>query len=391
MDVSRFQQDAPGDLVEIENNEKAFVPHALPPAKWVIGASTWQLLVEAMHELGRLDGIAINLPNPGILLRPLENREALRSSSLEGTYATPKELLLFDMPDAAEKSLHAVQSERINAWQEVLNYRRALTESSEASVADAPLHLIRQLHAVLLTGVRGSDRTPGRFRTGQVFIGREHRFIPPPPTAVLECLEQFEAFIKNQNPAIPPLVRAFIAHYQFETIHPFMDGNGRVGRLLMALMIRDLCKHRKPWLYLSAFFDRHKDEYIDKLFAVSAQGDWRNWVEFCLQATLSQTKDTFERCNKLLTLREGYRSAVGDQRRLPRIVEMLFTNQFVRPSSLASELDVTYPTAQRDIDRLVELKILRELKGSYPKLYVAMEIYDVAFWEPDGGAPSFDE
>lgn len=383
MDLTRFLPDSPGELVEIENNEKAFVPNALPPSNWTMAASTWQLLAEAMHELGRLDGVALNLPDPGILLRPLENREALRSSSLEGTYATPKELLLFDLPDSNPNP----EGEKVNAWREVSNYRKALTQSSEASVVEAPLHVIRQLHSVLLTGVRGSDRTPGAFRKTQVFIGSEHRFIPPPPTHLTQCLEQLETFIKNANPGIPPLIRAFLAHYQFETIHPFLDGNGRVGRLLMTLMIRDLCGHRKPWLYLSAFFDRHKDEYIDKLFAVSAQDSWKNWVEFCLRATLSQAKDTFDRCSQLLALRETYRKTVGDRRRLPIIVDMLFSNQFMRPSTLAQKLEVTYPTAKGDIDQLVKLKILRELPGVYPKTFYALDIYNIAFAEPDSGPP----
>jgi Fic family protein len=322
----------------------------------------------------------------------LENREALRSSSLEGTYATPKELLLFELPEAEDAGSSTSRQEgRVNAWREVYNYRRALTQSSEASVIDAPLFLIRQLHTVLLTGVRGYDRSPGAFRQQQVYIGADHRFVPPPPEHVSGCLEELEKFIKNADPAIPPLVRAFLVHYQFETIHPFNDGNGRVGRLLMTLMIRDLCHHRRPWLYLSAFFDRHKDEYIDRPFAVSAQDDWTGWIEFCLRATLSQAKDTFERCTKLLRLREDYRARVADRKRLPAIVDMLFSNQYVRTSSLAKSLDVTYPTAQCDIDQLTAMGILQELPGLFPKTYFAPHIYNVAFWEPDKGVPPAEE
>lgn len=384
MDVSKFAPDAPGEMVEIEGREKAFVPDPLPPARWILGGSTWGLLVDAMHELGRLDGVAITLPDPGILLRPLENREALRSSSLEGTHATPRELLLFELPDGPETRTNP----KVGDWREVWNYRTALSRSSDASVVEAPLYLIRQLHTVLLTGGRGAALTPGAFRTRQVFIGADHRFTPAPPTHVVPCLELLEQFIRNASPEIPPLVRAFLAHYQFEAIHPFLDGNGRVGRLLMTLMIRELCQHKRPWLYLSAFFDRHRDEYIDRLFMVSAAGDWKGWVEFCLRATIAQARDTFERCTNLIALREDYRGKVGNKPRLSMIVDMLFTNQFIRTAALGTAMNVTYPTAQRDVDQLVKLGILEELKDMYPRTHVARAIYDVAFTEPDEGAPS---
>lgn len=341
-----------------------------------------------MHELGRLDGATTSLPDPGILLRPLENREALRSSSLEGTYATPRELLLFELPDNAPET---ASREHVNAWREVNNYRNALQQSSGDSVIDAPLHLIRQLHQTLMRDVRGSDRTPGAFRTDQVFIGSEHRFTPPPPEHVMLCLEGLESFIKNPNPEIHPLVRAFLAHYQFETIHPFGDGNGRVGRLLMTIMIRELCGHRRPWLYLSAFFDQFKDEYIDRLFTVSTSNAWDQWVDFCLRATIAQARDTFDRCTKLLALREEYRRTVAAKPRLSRIVDMLFENPIMRTTSLATTLKITYPTAQRDVEQLVNYEIIRELGTVYPKTHYAPRIYGITFYEPDQGTPSIDK
>ncbi len=386
MDRAFFNDTSPGVLVDTDGGELAFVPNTLPPPQWSVAATTWPLIAEAMHELGRLDGVTTSLPDPGILLRPLANREALRSSSLEGTYATPRELLLFDLPNAPTGTGDHVDSRR-----EVSNYRRALTMSGETSVVDAPLHLIRQLHHVLLTNVRGSDRTPGAFRTRQVYIGADHRFVPPPPFNVPECLENLETFIKEKSSPLPPLVRAFLAHYQFETIHPFLDGNGRVGRLLMTIMIREFCHHKQPWLYLSAFFDRFKDEYIDKLFSVSTQNAWDDWINFCLRATITEARDTFDRCTKLLALREEYRAKVATRPRLSKIVDMLCVSPFARISSIASTLGVTYPTAKADIMVLVKLGVLNELPNHYPKTHYAPAIFRISFYEPDKGEPAVDK
>lgn len=363
------------------------MPNDLPPPGFSIDASTWPLITEAMHEVGRLDGATTSLPDPGILLRPLERREALRSSSLEGTYATPRELLLFELPDSPPSGNEG----NVNDWREVSNYRVALSQSSGDSVIKAPLYLIRQLHHVLLTGVRGSDQTPGAFRTGQVFIGTDHRFIPPPPTHVQQCLASLEAFIKDTTTSIPPLVRAFLVHYQFETIHPFRDGNGRVGRLLMAIMIREFCNHRSAWLYLSPFLERFKDEYIDRLFAVSTRGSWIEWINFCLRATIVTARDTFDRCRQLLSLREAYRAQVGDRARLPAIVDTLFENPLTRIKALVDRIGVSNPTARTDVDHLVKLGILSEVPDMYPKTFYAPAIFRISYMEPDGGEPSIEK
>jgi Fic family protein len=384
VDSDKFGPSAPGTIVKIEGGEAAFVPNALPVDGWKLAVPTWQLLAEAMHQLGRLDGVATSLPEPGILIRPLENREALRSSSLEGTYATPRELLLFDLQEAEPQGN---VDPTVQGWREVHNYRRALSTSHDIRVADSPLVFIRQLHHVLLTNVRGSGLTPGAFRTRQVYIGSDHRFTPPPPTHVQGCLEDFERFVRSPDRSLPPLVRAFLAHYQFETIHPFLDGNGRVGRLLMTLMIRELCDHRRPWLYLSAYFDRYKDEYINRLFAVSAEGAWDAWLDFCLKATIAQATDTFDRCTKLLSLREEYRAKVAKKPRLSNIVDMLFKNPFTQIASLTRSLGVSYPTAQNDVEQLVHLGILEELQSDRPRTHYAPGIYNITFEEP-AGTPS---
>ena len=226
--------------------------------------------MEAREAIARLDGVGRHMPNHNLLLRPLQQREALRSSSMEGTYATPEELLLYQAEPREPRS----SDDRVNAWREVFNYGQALTAGKEILDEGYPLslQLIRTLHAELLRGVRGEEKAPGEFRQRQVQVGAGGRFIPPPAHYLPECLEALEQSLAAQT-GIDPLIRAFMVHYQFEAIHPFNDGNGRVGRLLLSLHIYRSMELGSPWLYLSPFFERHKDDYIDSLFRVSAHND----------------------------------------------------------------------------------------------------------------------
>ncbi len=389
MDARSFESGAPGELVDLRPGECAFVPAPLPPS-WPWPVALWPLLARAKEQLARLDGLTKNLPDVGLFVRPLQQREAMRSSSLEGTYASPRELLLFDLKPMASPS----EAPEVNAWREVHNYNEALRYGA-TTVAERglPFSLITELHKILLTGVRGRDRTPGRFRAEQVYIGANHRFTPPPITHLAGCLDELRGYLEAPTGDHDPLVRCFLVHYQFETIHPFSDGNGRVGRLLLSLMIQSWCQASGPWLYLSAFFDQHKDEYIDRLFAVSARGAWSEWVELCLRATIAQATDTIARCEQLLALWKDYRRRVdgirGASARLMRIIEGLFANAFVRIADLPDRLGITYPTAKADTDRLMAAGILRELPDTTPRTLYAPELYAVAFTEPDG-PPSVD-
>ena len=202
----------------------AFIPSPLMK-KWEVPSDVWELLAQAREELARLDGVGRNMPNYNLLLRPLQRREALRSSSLEGTYATPEQLLLFEIDPREPKSV----SDPVGAWQEVWNYSKALELGLEMLVrVPISLNLIRAMHRELLAGVRGSRRDPGNFRRTQVHIGSDRRFIPPPPNEMLLCLDDFEKSI-HKDKQIESLIFCFMAHYQFETIHPFLDGNGSSG------------------------------------------------------------------------------------------------------------------------------------------------------------------
>lgn len=368
----------PGKIVPIAAGEHAFMPDDLPP-QWGFPPRLWPLLAEARHQLGILEGTGKTLPNPAILLRPLADREAIKSSRLEGTFVTATEFLVYEMRPKEQKS----EDDPANDQCEVLNYRMALQEGM-ASELPFSLRLIRRLHKKLLSGVRGRDRTPGEFRRTQVAIGSNHRFVPPPPERLLQCLDPFEKYLHVEDSKYEPLVDCFLAHYQFETIHPFSDGNGRVGRLLLAIMLKQRCKLSKPWLYMSEYFEKHHEEYIQRLFNISASGDWEGWIEFCLKGTAVQSQDTIQRCERLLRIREDFAKrvqAVGGSVRLHRIVEDVFHSPFVRIVDIAKRLEVTYPTAKADVERLVEAGILKVLGNISPKTYYAPEVFGVAYEE----------
>jgi Fic family protein len=337
------------------------------------------LLAEAKQQLGILEGLGRGLPNPGILFRPLEDREAIKSSRLEGTYVTATELLVFEMQPKKSKS----EDDPANLRREVFNYRKALQQGMSTDLPIS-LRLIRDLHKTLLSGVRGRDRTPGQFRTGQVAIGTDRRFTPPPRERLMECLDPLEKYFHVKPSRYDPLVDCFLIHYQFETIHPFSDGNGRVGRLLLAIMIKELCGLSKPWLYMSEYYEKNRQDYIEKLFNVSASGDWERWIEFCLKGIETQARDTIRRCERLQGIKETFTKRlreVGGSIRLSQIVEEIFYSPFVRIADLPKKLLVTYPTAKADVDRLVQAGILRKLETITPTTYYAPEVFDVAYEE----------
>lgn len=377
MDPANFDANAPGRVVPISGNEHAFVPHPLPPA-WQFPERLWPLLNNASTKLGLLEGIGRHLPAADLLLRPLERREAMQSSAIEGTYAAPHELLLFEI----EPSEPARESDPANSWKEVFNSQQAL-QYGTTSELPLSLRLIRDMHRVLLTGVRGQERAPGEFRRVQVAIGTtaERRFVPPPVSELAGCLDAFEKrlYVEGAN---HPLVDCMLAHYQFEAIHPFMDGNGRVGRMLLAIMIQRRCSLTKPWLYLSDYFARHREEYVDRLFAISAKGAWSDWIEFCLKGVAIVADATVVRCELLRALQEDYMrrlKAAGGSIRLHAIVEGLFRSPMVRVADLPERMNVTYPTAKSDVDRLIEVGILSEWPGPSARTVYAHEVFRIAY------------
>ena len=383
MNRKLFSDKMTGELVlaDAPDPDWAFVPAPLPPRAWRFPQRLWPLLSDAKERLGTLNGIGRTLPNPELLLRPLQSREALRSSSLEGTYATPEELLLFEK--SADKEPTS-EGDRRNAWLEVFNYGESLRLGMEL-LGSLPfsLRLVRAIHERLLRGVRGRERTPGDIRRTQVCIGSDRRFVPPPIDRLPDTLSELEKYMNTEDSEPDGLVRCYLLHYQFEAIHPFLDGNGRVGRALLSLMIYKLCGHHMPWLYMSAFFERFKDEYVDKLFKVSAEGAWDDWLEFCLRGTIEQANDSIRRCEELRELRDKYAARLDrGSVRTHQIVERLFTDPIVTAPEIEKALNVSYPTARRDLDLLVQAGILRLIERTHPMAFCAHEVFAIAYREP---------
>ncbi|MEK6234370.1 MAG: Fic family protein [Planctomycetales bacterium] len=371
MDINQFSDASPGKIVPIGEGRHSFIPDPLP-AIWEIPSAVWKALAEASSKLGVLEGVGRNLPNPMLLLPTLQNREALESSALEGTYATAEELLMFDPEENPNES-----SSRREVW----NYRDAMRVARNSDLPVC-LRLVRMLHEALMRGIRGHEKSPGEFRKGQVAIGRDERFVPPPPNLLNECLDHLEKYF-HASEDLHPLIRCFLVHYQFETIHPFTDGNGRVGRVLLSHMIQQECNLSKPWLYLSGFFEGNRDEYSGRLFDVSVKGDWSGWVEFCLRGVTKQATATVEKCDRLRAIRDEFmKKAQGRPRgtvRLTQIIDRLFHSPFVSITDLHKRLNVSYATAKSDVAELMKLGVLEELPNTRPKAFFSNEVFKVAY------------
>ena len=354
--AGRFQRHPPGYWT--------FVPNPLPPAiDW--SPALIAALSEADRAVGELAGLARSLPNPDLLIKPFVRREAVLSSRIEGTRASVADLYAYE---AVQLTLFELP----NDVREVENYVRALNYGL-ARLDDFPfsLRFIRELHARLMQGVRGEQWTPGEFRRSQNWIGTPGStlasavYVPPPVEAMHEVLRDLEQFIHAES-KLPPLVRIALLHYQFEAIHPFLDGNGRVGRLLINLLLNtwDLLPH--PLLYISAYFYEHRDAYYGGLLAVSRQGAWVAWLLFFLEGVRTQSLDSIGRIRRLQALQETYRAQFQTARasaRLLQAVDALFEQPLFTVQQLADRLGVNYPTALRYINQLLEKDIVREITG----------------------------
>jgi Fic family protein len=375
MDPSDFTDNAPGELVKTVEGLWAFVPHPLPP-KIDIGPATINRLSAADFALGQLRGVGQMLPNAQLLIAPFLRREAVLSSRIEGTIASLDQLVLFEVEPTRDPQNPDVG--------EVANYVSAmkygLTRLEELPVS---LRMIRELHEKLLTGVRGQDRRPGEFRQPQNAIGQqgrpieEARYIPPPVAQMTQALSEFEVFL-HEPTELPFLIKLALVHYQFEAIHPFLDGNGRIGRLLLSLLLCEQGYLTQPLLYLSGFLEKHRDRYIDSLLRVSQSGDWAGWIDFFLEGVAEQSIDGVERSGLLLGLREQYREKAQTARAsaLPLLlIDELFQVPAMTISMARTVLGVTPVSAQRSVERLVDLGILEEITGRQRnRAYLAPEI-----------------
>lgn len=382
MDRNIFTEQMTGKIVPVLNGPPdaafAFLPNPLPPI-WEWPGDLWPLLLEARRSLSSLDGTGKHLPNPEILLTPLQSREAQLSSQLEGTFTDPPQQVLFE----ADPKYPISKNDPANAFREVFNYRRALRLRVDASnELPLSLRLIRKLHEILMDGVRGSDQTPGEFRRVQNQIGYPARFVPTPPgTALEEAVDAFERYLHTPDNH-DPLVRAFLAHYQFETIHPFRDGNGRVGRLLLSWLIAEWCSLSNQWLYMSAFFEKRKKEYMDLMLSVSTQGAWESWIRFCLEGVIVQSEDAERRCDKLLELHKDLHGRLkGGSVRLSKFVDRLFSGPVVTVNRYKQLFGITYPTARADLKKLEAAGIVQPLigEGIYEITYYSQAIYQITY------------
>jgi Fic family protein len=370
-----FTSQAWGTLGLTASGNPCFVPNP-PPANLELAAEVVALLDEASHRLGVLAGIGRRLPNPQLLIGPYLRREAVLSSRIEGTQTT-----LSDVYAAEAEQLRLVASPDV---QEVVNYLDAAQYGLER-LATLPLSLrfLRELHERLMAhGVRGHGAA-GEFRTYQNFIGGTNEanatYVPPPLPAMHDCLDAFERFV-HEHP-LPPLVQAAVLHYQFESIHPFGDGNGRVGRLLMTLFLIERELLSQPLLYLSAYFERERDAYYAGLMRVSTHGDWNAWLTYVLTGVRDQASEAADLADRLLELQASTRERLLQRRATANalaLVDSLFLNPIVTIGRAQELLHVTHPTARATIRTLEEAGILREITGR-PRdmVFRADEIYEV--------------
>ena len=355
---------------------KAYQPNPLPP-EIIWTPRLVRILSQADRLLGRLAGEGRRLPNPHVLIRPFVRREAVYSSRIEGTQATLGELL------AAEAG--AVQERSPEDLREVGNYVAALEHGlKRLKTLPLSLRLVRELHEKLMTGVRGDHATPGEFRRTQNWIGRpgctlaDASYVPPAPDALMAQLGQWEDFLHDET--IPPLVHAALMHYQFEAIHPFLDGNGRVGRLLITLCLCARGVLPEPLLYLSAFFEATRTDYYGSLRAVTEQGDWAGWIEYFLNGVARQSEDALSRAERINAQLAEWREAVaGGGSKIPlQLIDLIGANPFLSPRDTERRLGVSYNTVMRAITVLEAGGVLTKVGDSKRhRVYCARGILDI--------------
>jgi len=354
----------------------AFVPAPLPPAlEWT--PRLVRVLSEADRLIGRLAGEGGRLPNPHVLMRLFVRREAVLSSKIEGTQATLGELLADEAGAVVQRSPDDLR--------EVGNYVVAL-EHGISLLRELPLcvRLIRELHEKLMMEVRGSNAAPGSFRTTQNWIGRPGStlatatYVPPPPGEVEPCLAAWEKFLHESQ--LPPLVTIALAHYQFEAIHPFLDGNGRVGRLLITLFLIEKKILPTPLLYLSAFFEASRADYYGSLRAVSERGAWLEWLEYFLQGIARMSEDALSRATRINDILAQWRNSLaGESTQTPlRVLELLSANPFITTTGVARELKLAFTTVQRAIERLERNGIVQQTsEAKRDRVYCAQALLDI--------------
>jgi len=364
-----MQREIPGQYVATSTageNVQAFVPAPLPPKppiEW--SAELRDKFDQALLAIGRLDSVATLLPETSLFLYMYVRKEAVLSSMIEGTQSSLADLLLFELDQEPGVPLHDVQ--------EVSNYVAALHHGLLRLQEGFPLslRLIKEIHGVMLATGRGSSQTPGEFRTSQNWIGGTRPgnavFVPPPANQVLECMGQLELFLHNRPEATPALLKAALAHVQFETIHPFLDGNGRIGRLLITLILCEQKVLRAPMLYLSLYFKTHRQHYYELLNNVRLTGDWEAWLDFFAGAvivTAGQAVETAQQLHNLAREDEKKIAGLGRAAKSAFLVHRaLLEHPISSPNSLVAKTGSTAATVNKSLAHLARLGIVRELSA----------------------------
>jgi Fic family protein len=362
---------------------RAFVPAPLPPdPSPILDEDVLAVMSIADVALGRLDGIVKVIPDPDFFISMYVRREAVLSSQIEGTQSTLEDLLDVELePDAAR---------RASDVGDIVNYVRAMRYGlHRLDELPLSLRLIREIHGELLRDGRGAHATPGEFRTTQNWIGpvgaglQQATFVPPPVAEMRAALNDFEEFLHRPE-ALPVLIEAGLTHAQFETIHPFLDGNGRVGRLLITFLLVHRGVLRAPLLYLSHYFKLHRSEYYDRLTAVRMAGDWEGWLRFFLRGVAMTAAEATDTAERIFELRERHRGLVIEEVGASglRLLSVLFDRPLVNVSFVAQALDVTFPTANRLVGRFEDLDLLREVTGQRRSRRFRYEPYLRLFDEP---------
>lgn len=387
MDPERFRYSTAGRVIHVGQGEAAywaFIPHPLPPEI----PPDWELtrhISEADRALSELAGLGRTMPNPHLLIGPFVRREAVLSSQIEGTRANIADLYAYE---AGQLPLPGLEAPPESDVREVQNYVHALEYGLQrVKTLPVSLRLIREIHEKLLAGVRGEHAAPGEFRRSQNWIGppgctlNQATYVPPPVPEMHEALDNLEKYL-HRGDTYPPLMRLALIHYQFEAIHPFVDGNGRIGRLLLTLLMIQWGLLPLPLLYLSAYFHRHREDYYQLLLGISERGAWRDWLIFFMRGIAEQSRDAVERARRLQDLREAWHERLFQARVSAltlRLADVLFERPIITIPEAQRLLGVsTYHSAQNNLEKLVAKGILRPIKGrEYGKAYIATEILDI--------------
>jgi Fic family protein len=378
MKPNEFHNPKVGKAIRTQTGYWTFIPAPLPPEiEWTTPLIL--ALSDADRELSKLTTLAGNFPFPRLLTQPFMRREAVLSSRIEGTRASLVDLYNYE---SAQLSF----LEPTDDVREVHNYVLALDHGLERlETLPVSLRLIREIHARLMEGVRGGHLTSGKFRKTQNWIGpagstiETATYVPPPMDEMQNALNELEKFI-HADTEIPTLARAGMIHYQFEAIHPFLDGNGRVGRLIIMLLFHEWNILSQPLLNLSAYFERHRQEYYDHLLAVSQRGKWEEWLRFFLRGISLQAQDSVFRMTSLQGIRTKYEALVQADRnsaRMAAVVDFVFSRPILTIKQLESGLDMPYMAAKRYVEKLVDAGVLQETTGyARNRVFQANEIFD---------------